>query len=179
MKICGGCKENKTDDSFYPRWRKAGLRPHCKACDAKRKHGYRITKLPQIIASQTRWRNNNRERHNEYHRNYKARLQGQRKLKMIEDKAKNNRQFRYEAVQHYGGYCACCGESQFEFLCIDHVNGNGAEHRKSIKVSIYRWLERNNYPEGFQILCYNCNMAKSNGKECPHARVLLTLIKAA
>lgn len=56
---------------------------------------------------------------------------------------------------------------------IDHVNGGGNAHRRSIggttacTVRFYRWLEVNNYPEGFQVLCHNCNFAKSHGG-CPH-----------
>jgi len=34
----------------------------------------------------------------------------------------------------------------------------------------YRWLVENDFPEGFQILCHNCNFAKShNPGGCPHA----------
>lgn len=29
-------------------------------------------------------------------------------------------------------------------------------------------LKQNNYPRGFQILCYNCNNAKSIQGQCPH-----------
>jgi ABC-type uncharacterized transport system substrate-binding protein len=36
----------------------------------------------------------------------------------------------------------------------------------------YKWLARNGYPSGFQILCMNCNHGKSrNGGVCPHQRV--------
>lgn len=62
--------------------------------------------------------------------------------------------------------CACCGEDNLEFLTIDHINGNGNIHRKKIKSekmsNIYVWLKRHKYPEGFQILCMNCNFVKGN-----------------
>ena len=67
---------------------------------------------------------------------------------------------KQEVINHYGGKCACCGESHPSVLCIDHINNNGTEHRKSIgggSAVIYRWLKNNNYPEGFQLLCFNCN----------------------
>src|SRR5205807_5288509 len=35
-----------------------------------------------------------------------------------------------EAIEHYGKVCACCGESTYEFLCIDHINGGGNRQRK-------------------------------------------------
>lgn len=80
-----------------------------------------------------------------------------------------------EAFQAYGGYvCACCGERERTFLQIDHVNNNGAEHRKQMGYTdghgrIFRWLRKENYPPGFQVLCANCNWGKHmNGGTCPH-----------
>lgn len=76
---------------------------------------------------------------------------------------------RMKALEIYGKECQCCGESTYEFLAIDHINGGGNKHRKSIKEStIYQWLQNNNYPIGFQVLCHNCNQAKSYYKKCPH-----------
>lgn len=63
--------------------------------------------------------------------------------------------------------CACCNESDDRFLTVDHINNDGAEHRKSVS-NIYSWLVRNGFPDGFQILCYNCNCAKGIYGECPH-----------
>src|SRR5438094_2571359 len=37
---------------------------------------------------------------------------------------------RAAAIEHYGKVCACCGESTYEFLCIDHINGGGNRQRK-------------------------------------------------
>lgn len=70
-------------------------------------------------------------------------------------------------------HCACCGEKEVKFLCIDHVENNGASHRKSIAChtgagSFYYWLKRNKWPSGYQVLCTNCNLAKSVYKICPH-----------
>lgn len=64
-------------------------------------------------------------------------------------------------MQAYGGKCVCCGEDELDFLVIDHINDNGAEHRKEVNLRvIYRWLWKNNLPEGFQVLCANCNLSK-------------------
>ncbi len=76
-------------------------------------------------------------------------------------------------MQHYGGVipkCACCWEDTYEFLCLDHINGGGHKQRQEIGAGykFYLWLKRNNYPEGIQVLCHNCNMAKSAFGECPH-----------
>ncbi len=77
-------------------------------------------------------------------------------------------------VAHYSSgtmVCACCGESNIEFLSIDHINGGGNKHRKIIKKngsSFYRWLIKENFPLGYQVLCLNCNIAKSRFGHCPH-----------
>ena len=87
---------------------------------------------------------------------------------------------RRAAIEAYGGMkCACCGETIEQFLTIDHINNDGAEHRKSLgrkigngkggSATIYTWLKNNNYPPGFQVLCMNCNHGKSRNKGvCPH-----------
>lgn len=77
---------------------------------------------------------------------------------------------KFEVLSHYG-VCYCCGESRIEFLTIDHINGDGAVHRKEINMIGYRfyvWLRNNNYPEEFRTACANCNMATRFNKVCPH-----------
>jgi hypothetical protein len=44
---------------------------------------------------------------------------------------------------------------------MDHINGGGTKHRKSISTDIYQWIKNNNYPDGFQVLCHNHNMEKA------------------
>jgi hypothetical protein len=64
-------------------------------------------------------------------------------------------------------------ETNIGFLTIDHINGGGEKHRKELKLNagtqFYRWLRNNGYPEGYQVMCYNCNCGKAkNGNVCPH-----------
>jgi hypothetical protein len=78
-----------------------------------------------------------------------------------------------KVITHYGSECACCGETEIRFLSIDHIEGKGNEHRRTIKRNggnaFYHWLIDNNYPEGFRILCYNCNLGRAhNDGICPH-----------
>lgn len=87
---------------------------------------------------------------------------------------------RKRILEHYGGKCSCCGEAEFIFLSIDHINGGGNEHRRQIgnnpdsrcgssSTQFAIWIETNNYPDTLQILCHNCNMGKHlNGGVCPH-----------
>lgn len=66
--------------------------------------------------------------------------------------------------------CRCCGIDGLPFLSLDHINGGGSEHRKMglRGYKLYLWIVKNNFPEGFQILCHNCNQAKFSEGECPH-----------
>ena len=78
---------------------------------------------------------------------------------------------RNKVFDYYGRRCECCGENTIEFLTIDHMNGDGHQHREKIgQSSLYRWLEKNNFPDGYQVLCYNCNIAKHFFGVCPHQR---------
>lgn len=80
--------------------------------------------------------------------------------------------YRKAVMDHYGGKCACCGETEDEFLTIDHKDNDGAEHRKSVDgARLYRWLMKQGYPTNFQILCMNCNWAKGRYGCCPHQRL--------
>lgn len=88
--------------------------------------------------------------------------------------SENHDKLRHEIFMAYGGYqCACCGEIKHPaFMHIDHINGGGNEHRRQIGGhsggKFYRWLKKNNFPEGFQVLCADCNTAKGYFGECPH-----------
>lgn len=68
------------------------------------------------------------------------------------------------ALSHYAGdppRCANCGESNYYFLTLDHVRGEGAEHRRKVgSLKLAHWLEKNGYPDGFQVLYWNCNWKK-------------------
>jgi hypothetical protein len=77
----------------------------------------------------------------------------------------------------YGGFrCACCGETEKTFLTLDHIGNDGASWRKRILggrlragYATYAWIYKNGFPEGFQVLCMNCNFGKRmNGGICPH-----------
>ncbi len=72
---------------------------------------------------------------------------------------------------HYGHKCTCCGEREPRFLTIDHIDDDGAEHRKSVAAGsvLFKWLVNNNFPKNFRILCFNCNAGRfHNGGLCPH-----------
>lgn len=70
-----------------------------------------------------------------------------------------------EVLRHYGNgkaICIRCGFADIRALSIDHIDNNGKYHRKTVGggTAIYRWFKNNNYPSGFQTLCYNCQIIK-------------------
>lgn len=75
-------------------------------------------------------------------------------------------QYKKAVFDHYGRKCECCGETEQEFLQIDHVYGGGCIHYKSAR-QMYRWLCTHGFPLGFQTLCASCNWARRSGN-CPH-----------
>lgn len=84
---------------------------------------------------------------------------------------------RLQVISHYSqgkNECACCGEKHIKFLSLNHINGKGNQHRKEIfghnigGYLFYEWLIRNKYPEGYNVLCFNCNCAKGFYGSCPH-----------
>ena len=82
---------------------------------------------------------------------------------------------KMELIIAYGGKCACCGETQIEFLTVEHLNRDGKLHRKAVskgKVGgVYKDLKARGYPKDkYTVLCWNCNLAKRYGKPCPHTK---------
>lgn len=110
------------------------------------------------------WETDNMKLRQTYHRTEK-----------FKDQQKGYRQsLRVEIIREYGGQCVCpgCPETLQEFLTIDHIDGNGAAHRRidgKTGWQFYKWLKDNEYPkDNFQLLCMNCNWAKHAYGICPH-----------
>jgi hypothetical protein len=78
--------------------------------------------------------------------------------------------------------CRCCGlNSDMDFLALDHIAGKrqmdsepelvklGYSSKKKSE-TLHNWIIKNNYPDGFQVLCQSCNFAKGmkkNNNKCP------------
>ena len=95
------------------------------------------------------------------------------------NQSKRRIQARRLVIGHYsqGTYrCACCGESQYDFLELDHINGGGGRENlqlfggRSVSSALFCWLVTNGFPPGYQILCANCNRSKGKHGTCVHRR---------
>jgi hypothetical protein len=85
-----------------------------------------------------------------------------------QDKVSHGHQLRAQVLREFGAYCRCCNEKSLNKLVIDHVNGGGNQHRKTVS-NIYLFMKKNGIDRiSYQILCQNCNLAKYTQKVCPH-----------
>lgn len=155
MKTCTVCKEAKDISNFHAYTRRTGK-----------------AKGKLIVAAGCKPCEAERAR-TQYHKN---------KAPKLEWSANRYKALKDEVFSAYGGYvCSCCGETEPMFLAIDHVNNDGAAHRREIAGSegityrgatgkrTYYWLVKHKFPAGFQVLCANCNHGKHrNGGICPH-----------
>ncbi len=65
--------------------------------------------------------------------------------------------------------CSCCGEDEVRFLTLDHLENGGRAHRRLRGTQgVYLDLVRTGFPPGFQVLCFNCNLARGFYGACPH-----------
>jgi len=75
---------------------------------------------------------------------------------------------RLEILSHYSNgslICSCCGFGDVRALDLDHIKNEGGDHRKKIgrrgaTYDIYAELKGNGFPDGYQVLCRNCNWIK-------------------
>jgi hypothetical protein len=183
MKICSCCQQEKelTAENFGRRPRALdGFNGICRTCVRNRQNARydllrtkisfdvktRRARLPGDEAEKARKRSRDWYRSN------------------IERAKKSTRErsttIRAEMIRAYGGRCACCGESNPLFLTIDHIDNDGAEHRRKLGVgrqsgsAVMMDLYKRKWPqEGFRLLCFNCNCGRQrNGGICPHEMAL-------
>lgn len=158
-KICYYCHESKTTDEFYKSKnpKRIGVAYEfsgaCKECTKKILKKYYLENKSHVREIRKKWLLT-------HHSN------------IIESRRKSRRKLKIDTLRAYGGEhpkCKCCGEDNIWFLTIDHINGGGYKHLKEIGLgNLYLWLKKNNYPTGFQVLCFNCNCGRSFFGECPH-----------
>jgi len=85
--------------------------------------------------------------------------------KRKERNRKKNEEIRLACLHHYSNgtmKCAECDVSDVDMLLLDHINDDGAEHRRNIggTGSLYAALMRLGFPPGIQVLCANHNHKK-------------------
>jgi len=179
---CSKCGEDKLSEDFYPYQKNI-----CKACLCKANLLYSHTHRESHCKSARLWYQNHKESCRKagrlYYQNHRERL---RKASLLRQHShpevvkayqhKKTRKFKEKVLTYYGnGKCAYvkCGFDDIRALSIDHKMGGGVAHYKSMKArNIYRWLANNDYPEGYQTLCMNCQWIKRAENDENRKRVL-------
>lgn len=181
---CPRCETDKPKAEFFTKNPNAKRQPYCVACRRDYQRERRLANPEKERERQKEWRQKNwdatKQRHYRWRKKHPEKwkaAQNRWRVKYLQEYTKAKRQSNRDAVYgHYGEQCACCGEKERLFLTIDHVNNDGAEHRRALAgqagkggSSFFAWLVRENFPIGFQTLCRNCNWGKhANGGVCPH-----------
>jgi len=108
---------------------------------------YRETNKEKIKKCRRKYRETNKEKIKEYLQKYRM---------------TNMQQLRQTLLQALGGKCVRCGFSDERVLQIDHVNNNGAQHRrkKPSAYAYYKGILENIDSGEYQLLCPNCNRIK-------------------
>lgn len=151
MKKCFSCSILKSRNDFYKdRSRKDWCSVYCKICTLKKmKIRYPLLNKEKLRKATIKWRREHPEQFKQHIKKYRTKR-------------------REKVLEHYGGKCVCCGETEPQFLTIDHINGGGNKDRKHQGSNLYFMVIKNNFPKTFQLLCWNCNCSKGIYGKCPH-----------
>lgn len=172
IKYCNKCGKNKTLEEFYKcKSKKDGYQSNCKECKRLSNKDYKIKNRDKIKKVAKKYREKHPHRGVGQYSKYKE--------KRIIYGANRRIKVKLEVLTHYGnGKCACvkCGFSNAIALTIDHINGDGAIHRKENRYvrgnHVYEWLKKNNFPLGYQTLCMNCQFIKrSENNESNYGKI--------
>jgi len=105
---------------------------------------------------------------------YIARIPRERKAQWC---ATSRYRLRAEFLSVYGCACRCCDETEPAFLTLDHINNDGAAHKRAVSPKatgagdrLLNDLKRRGWPrDGYRVLCANCNFGRARrGGVCPH-----------
>ena len=91
-------------------------------------------------------------------------------------------------MKHYSNndepFCYRCNFKDIRALSIDHIKGGGGLHKEKLGKKggrqFYRWLINNNFPNGYQVLCFNCQWIKraENGEARGRSQLTTEELKA-
>jgi len=108
-----------------------------------------------------------RESHQEKIKQWQQKYYDKNRDKYLKKHKEKIRQLKIIVLSHYSNNamkCAYCDENRIECLQLDHINNDGADHRRKNGGSgwnVYRWIKQNNFPKGFQVLCASDNFYKA------------------
>ncbi len=183
---CGQPKELETG-FFRNSAKTSGYDAKCKACRGARAKKYRQIHAVEIAEQRKKYYLDNKEsimanklayyadnadrilqQKTEYWRNNKISIK-----KRADKWRKKNKSLLRDSTKQYrdaitrsivfllGGKCAMCGESEIEFLTIDHINNDGNSERSMGAVGWKRRiLDGSADASRYRVLCHNCNLGR-------------------
>lgn len=156
MVVCIKCGTLLVQENWYV----SAMRIHhhlCKECSKQKARKQRKTHRTEIL-----------QQKKQYYQKNRSLILGQRHSEWVT--------FKEIVVAHYSNNTMACANpynqhkepyTDMRALSIDHINGGGGKQRKELFANrklagthFYKWLIRNNYPIGFQVLCMNCQFVK-------------------
>lgn len=164
LRLCKACGDPLPDDAYR-------TRKNCESCSGsrnKRTYASRRADPAKWAATLGRQRDYYKQHLEKQHRRGKLYYSANREARSA-DGVRRRRMARALVIEMYGGKCDCCGESQFEFLAIDHINGGGRKDKAKYKnfTAYFKWLTSEKR-SGYRVLCHNCNQALGSYGRCPH-----------
>jgi hypothetical protein len=172
-KTCPRCREDKPLAEFGFRSKPPyQANKWCKDCCSNRSARFYRMQTPEQKedrkAIQARYREGHREKINADEKVRRDSNPERERVRQVTWK----RGLREQMIAAYGGACSCCGETRYEFLTLDHVNGGGHKDRKTRSTdSLLCYLRDQGWPKSdYTVLCWNCNASKGVYGFCPHER---------
>lgn len=167
-KRCPGCDVAKPLSAFGRRSnRPGGVESRCRDCMSE----YRKQRYDPEKESARHLRQRQADDFREKAREYDRQRNQADPERPRSDARRWRASLRQQAFDHYGWTCACCGATAR--LVIDHIEGNGKEHRQELfghsvgcGSRFYSWLIQNGFPDDLQTLCRPCNSSKKTGDRC-------------
>lgn len=151
--------------------RRSNSQKRCGPCGKKRnqqhKNGWWMRMKPKA-----------RKKHNARARAFYHNLTAAELAEVRADQCRRRLELKLEAISKFGGKCACCGEKRHQFLTIDHVDRDGADHREELvgkrRAAPAAWLRKLKKAgwkttRRLRVLCHNCHNAIDLWGGCPHA----------
>ena len=156
-KLCKNCNQVKNVEEFNRFSQRIDGRHYlCKICYRQYHKQARITQFSSMPLEELKARHKNNS------------IQVKRR----------NAQIKVAVLSHYSkGYLQCANPynrhtapiTDIDILTLDHINGGGSRNQaiRYINKRLYARIRKENYPEGYQVLCCNCQSQKRiRNKEC-------------
>ena len=169
MKICVRCDEKKEFSEFHRKKASAdGFQSACKQCVRSYRSSYYLKNKAHERESNRLWKQAHPD-YIEWFRTDAGRMA----------RKKNRTKARARVIAWFGGKCVYCNSTDTDALELDHVNGDGKQHREELfgvqkGCDMYQYLVANDMDTGgyeLQLLCSDCHKQKTSKEKASRGRM--------